>query len=202
MKKWALFSFFILSAALTTKWLLEYQKYEQVNASTKVNRKWQGHIKRSQEEKPERLEKISKEDKMYLPTEKKHRLPSSLESTNQVTQTRRKIIGHKQILPQELTLINNPRHDWEDVFVRKMLDTQAPKTKMFIQHTGPALIVNKTRARAVEEVFVTFKKENQGVSSYMAWVDSETGSIVRTWDQTHNHNFRQKASPLTPTGQL
>lgn len=203
MKKWGVTFFFILSLLVTAKWLTQYHRYELGdNPGELKNKEWQGYIKSSEQKTAQKIQVISPEDKNFLPSNKKKRGPSST-STVQKTKGREKtIIGNKQALTQELMLINEPREDWQEVFVQKMLDIQNPNTKMFVQHKGQAFIVKNTQARAVEEVLVTFKSEDQGVSSYMAWVDSETGSLVNTWSQTHNHNFRKEAPRLIPTGQL
>lgn len=203
MKKWAAFLFFVLSVIFTTKWLTDYRAYEQSETAQNKNDQWQGHVKKTAQSKPVQLKDISKQDRKFLPSspQKIKRRPSSL-PPQMSSRPRKKMIGKQDVLEQELMLINDPRSDWQEIFVERMLNTQAPNTKMFVQHKGQAYIVRNTKARAVEEVLVTFKREDESVSSYMAWVDSETGSLIKTWAQTHNHNFREKASGLTPSGSL
>lgn len=204
MKKWGVTFFFILSLLVTAKWLTQYHRYELGDKASELkNKEWQGYIKKPEQKTAQKIQVISQEDKKFLPSEKIRRGPSSTSAPQKMTPPKKKkIIGNKQVLTQELMLINEPREDWQEVFVQKMLDIQNPNTKMFVQHKGQALIVKNAQARSVEEVMVTFKSKEQGVSSYMAWVDSETGSLVNTWSRTHNHNFRKQAPRLTPTGQL
>lgn len=203
MKRWGALLFFLFSLMVTTKWLIEYRAYEKNEITQEKSLEWSGHIKKADQPGPIPLQKISKEDQKYLPSPPKNqRGPSSLTAPKSASVRSKKLVGRKDALEQELMLINDPRSDWQEIFVERMLNTQAPETKLFVQHKGQTLIVKGTQARAVEEVLVTFKKDDKSVSSYMAWVDSETGSLVRTWSQTHNHNFRKKASGLTPTGAL
>lgn len=203
MKRWGALLFFLFSLMVTTKWLIEYRAYEKNQIVQDENLEWKGYIKKTPQARPLALQEISEEDRKFLPSPSKtKRQPSSIPSSRPASSQKKKMIGHKKVLEQELMLINNPRSDWQEIFVEKMLNTQAPETKIFVQHKGQAYIVRNTKARAVEEVLVTFKRDDKSVSSYMAWVDAETGSIVRTWSQTHNHNFREKASGLTPTGSL
>lgn len=204
MKRCGAILFFIFSLMLTGKWLITYSEYEKSGQVRQERSEWKGYIKKGQDSKPGPLKKISQEDKKYLtsPAPSNERSPSALSNEKNSPKRNKNIIGNQKVLEQELTLTNNPRSDWQEIFVERMLSTQPPNTKVFIQHKGQAYIVRSSDARSVEEVLISFKKEDKSISSYMAWVDSETGSLIRTWARTQGHNFRSKGPRLAPSGTL
>lgn len=211
MKKWGIFIFLFLGTLLVYKWLSPFHQSErnhQVQERQNQTKNWQAY-KKQDSQNPKVIKTIvDDQDRKFLSDEKKaerQRTPAAKKQNIGPSEKRisgRKVVGNKQAQKQELTLINEPKDYWQETFAQKLLDTQLPDTKMYVKHTDSALIINRQKARAVEEVMVTFRLPNQNISSYMAWVDSETGSIIQTWAKTHNHNFRSKPQRFRPTGEL
>jgi hypothetical protein len=112
-------------------------------------------------------------------------------------------LGLKEI--KKIERINNPSDDWEDQLSTELLRFHDRDTKLFIRPERGLIRIEGDKMRFVEEVVVSFVTERKGQTSFKALVDSETGKVLATWDQTVQENlpslFKRKRG-LTPTGGL
>jgi hypothetical protein len=105
-------------------------------------------------------------------------------------------------LDKELKSINEPDSDWQNLLANYLLDTQESDTVLFLKHLKSGIMVRGDQGRYTEEVLVTFQLSNKNISSYIALVDAQTGSLINTWSPTINHNFRTPPPRLSPSGAI
>ena len=128
------------------------------------------------------------------------RLPASIPSqSSDETFENRKIIGNLNRDSLELRPLNEPSEDWEQSLAEEMMKFQSPETKLFIKHDEQIVLASEKLYRYVEEVTVTYQKENGELTSFKAWIDSENGKLLNTWSRTIVHNFREPAQKYRPS---
>ena len=95
----------------------------------------------------------------------------------------RTIVGnfsrHKQ-----LPLSNKINENWMQLALGKLDRYTQQDTKLKIEHVKPAIFVKHNIGRYVEHVKIILKKDNGLVSAYDAYIDSQSGNIIRTWNRT------------------
>lgn len=123
----------------------------------------------------------------------------------------RHLIGDPSVLKlslddiERLERVNGPTHDWEEQLSTELLRFHDSDTKLFIKPERGLIKIQDNKMRFVEEVIVSFVTKRKGQTSFKALVDSETGKVISTWDQTVQENlpslFKRKKG-LVPTGTL
>lgn len=88
----------------------------------------------------------------------------------------------------ELEMINKPNTNWKEILGNDLLRFQNEETKVLIKEEFPVIKIQFGKGQYLEQVMVSFLFKNGNMSSYRALVDSDTGSIVETWDKTINEN--------------
>lgn len=111
----------------------------------------------------------------------------------------RRIVGNLNQKSLDLRPLNEPSIDWEQSLAEEMMRFQNLETKLFIKHDEQVILASEKLYRYVEEVTVTYQKEDGELTSFKAWIDSENGQLLNTWSRTIVHNFRKPAQKYRPS---
>lgn len=122
------------------------------------------------------------------PTKEKAKKPSrkiaSVPSSSVINKIQdRKIVGLSRI-DKDFPITNSINKDWKTLAIKKLSHSIEDGTKIEIQLVKPALYVKHNIGRYVEHVKISFKKPSGLKSGYDAYIDSQTGHVVQTWNQT------------------
>ena len=98
----------------------------------------------------------------------------------------RLIIGDKVQKSEDIKYINKTNPEWQTAYTKKLLRLGKGKkvSELKIEHQKSMVQVKRKSARNLEHVRVSYLNENGNPFSYEALIDSETGSMVRSWNQT------------------
>lgn len=140
------------------------------------------------------------------------RAPANSEKSNMETDNKNVVflnLGKPNVKPElnELTFINSYNPEWKELLAKELMLFQPESVEVFFKpHKSVVKIMENNQAMFLEEVSVTYKT-NLGPRSFKAFINSENGKIVETWERTHYDNFspRMPASEnqgLSPTGTL
>ncbi len=128
------------------------------------------------------------------------RRPASIPTKSpEETFEKRKIVGTLNRQSLDLRPLNEPSADWEQSLAEEMMKFQSPETKLFIKHDEQIVLASEKLYRYVEEVTLTYQKEDGEITSFKAWIDSENGQLLNTWSRTIVHNFRKPAQKYRPS---
>ncbi|MFZ4715153.1 MAG: hypothetical protein ACOYL6_15635 [Bacteriovoracaceae bacterium] len=89
------------------------------------------------------------------------------------------------------------KEKWFPTLKKQLLAFQAPSTKVFVEGEE-----NHPFGKEKEVLLVTYIKRNGNRSSFRALLDTKTGMILRTWDQTQFEPFKKEKLLVSPTGSL
>jgi len=152
-----------------------------------------------------------KELKFVQPTSTKDsakRMPSSIKS--KVPKVRmlagREITGDRKADTKHLVWTNSFDPKWKEELGNSLLRFQESDTKVLVKKNKSVVEIRNGKGRLLEHVTVSYLHEGDDTTSFNAWVDSETGELVRTWNKTIKEPVGQQhkhSRPiLTPTGTL
>ncbi len=99
----------------------------------------------------------------------------------------REIVGENlgKISSKKLPLINYVSSQWVNKLTWQLIRSQVSGINVMVDHKKELILVRKGQGRYVEKVLVTYKnKEGKKISSFNALVDSQTGTIIRSWNRT------------------
>ncbi len=100
----------------------------------------------------------------------------------------------------ELKMLNKVSLDWKEVMGEELMRFQSEDTKLMVKEEIPVIKIEDGKGRFLEQVIVTYLKNNGEKNSFKALVDSETGTIVETWDRSiHERIGRQKGRMAFPS---
>lgn len=85
---------------------------------------------------------------------------------------------------KDFPINNKVNKEWKKLAYNRLNKMTDKKIKIEIRPVAPILFVKHNMGRYVEHVKVILKKENGLRSAYDAYVDSQSGAIVRTWNRT------------------
>ncbi len=93
--------------------------------------------------------------------------------------------------------INKFNEDWMELLEENLLKFQEPSTKVKISHQESIIFSQYGKSRLAEKVVVQYLIHNQMVSSFNAYVDSQTGEIIGLpWGRTVSEKkFMPKIKP-------
>ena len=149
-----------------------------------------------------------KEKSAYLTFQKSKKKISYYPSTKselKKTKLKTKKKPIKTIVPKERTLMgsnigsfkkgskklemeNKISKNWKKLYGKELLRFQGPDTKVVIKHEKSFIMVINNKGRYIEQVLVSFIKNNKHYSSFRALVNSETGRQFSTFERTlHEH---------------
>ncbi len=96
----------------------------------------------------------------------------------------------------ELAMTNNLNPGWKEIMGNDLMRFQPEDTKLLVKEELPVIQIVDGKGRYLEQVIITYLSKNGERSSFKALVDSDTGSIVETWDRTISEK-RPKTSGMT-----
>ncbi|MAZ48502.1 MAG: hypothetical protein CME65_08060 [Halobacteriovoraceae bacterium] len=131
------------------------------------------------------------------------RIPSSIKSSktsptipkNDNIIGKRVLIGDKFSDKSKLKFINSVNPDWQKIYTKKLLrlGKAKPVSELKIDHQKSLIQVKKNSARNLEHIKVSYLDESGNPFAFEALVDSHTGSLVRSWNQTR-YEFKKPLS--------
>jgi hypothetical protein len=96
----------------------------------------------------------------------------------------------------ELQMVNTINPEWKDVMGNDLMRFQPADTKLMVKEEVPVIKIIEGQGRYLEQVTVTYLQKDGNRSSFKALVDSETGSVVETWDRTVQEHIRKPRGGL------
>jgi hypothetical protein len=92
----------------------------------------------------------------------------------------------------DLQMANSVNPEWKDIMGNDLMRFQPADTKLMVKEEVPVIKIVNGIGRYLEQVTVTYLQKNGSRSSFKALVDSETGTVVETWDRTIHEHIRPK----------
>lgn len=100
----------------------------------------------------------------------------------------------------QLEMLNKISSDWKEILGNDLIRFQSEFTKVMIKEELPVIKIQNGKGQYLEQVIVTYIFQNGNISSYRALVDSESGSILETWDKSvHEKSFQKRAGLSLPS---
>lgn len=99
----------------------------------------------------------------------------------------------------ELTMTNNLNPGWKETMGNDLMRFQPEDTKLLVKEELPVIQIVDGKGRYLEQVIITYLTKDGGRSSFKALVDSDTGSIVETWDRTISEKRARTSGMTMPT---
>lgn len=110
-------------------------------------------------------------------------------NTNPIVDTREYIGKFKDI--SQLKFVNKISLDWEDRYKARFFNNipEDQKIKNFkIEKKKSIVKVKNNSARNLEHIIVSFNKADGSPFAFEAMIDSDTGSMLHSWNKTHSEN--------------
>ncbi len=134
------------------------------------------------------------------------RRPSSIPSMAQKVRmiAGREVTGDRNADAKGLKWVNSYNSKWQEKLGNLLLKFQEPDTKVLVKKNKSVIEIKNGKGRLMEHVTISYLLKGDDTTSFNAWVDSETGQMIRTWNKTikepvgHHH----ERLILTPTGTL
>lgn len=101
-----------------------------------------------------------------------------------------------QPIPPVLSFRNKRSKDWKKKLGNSVMRFLKNDTKLFLKEMDSLSILERDKARFVEKVSIRIQSPQGRLNSYNALVDSETGEIVKTWNQTIHESMTQNKNAL------
>jgi len=196
MKKIFIISTFILAA------LVIFNFWGRQNLVTQRDDKWETFNKVTQSEVtnyPTTKEEAKKAN-IDLKKLKSENSAPPLRKPAAVKKGRELLTYPNQKLPKKLNYKNAPREDWKALFGQDVLRFLRPDTLLHVKKEKSATIIEEGKGRYVEQVLVKLISPEGRKYSYQAFVDSENGKVIKTWNQTIHEPFGKKAQRMRATG--
>lgn len=96
----------------------------------------------------------------------------------------------------ELVMVNMPNPDWKEVMGNDLMRFQDEETKLLVKEEVPVIKIQDGKGRYLEQVTITYLTKDGDRNSFKALVDSDSGSIVETWDRTIHEKAHKKSSGM------
>lgn len=110
-------------------------------------------------------------------------------------------LGNKK-LPKDIKTVNIYNPQWKNKLEKYLLKFQNPAVKVDVKLHEAYIMVKNDQARFVEEVVINYTEKGEHISSFRAIVDSEDGSILKTFDKITIQERRKPYPRLKPTGSI
>jgi hypothetical protein len=104
----------------------------------------------------------------------------------------RALVGNVHI-QTDFPIANKINKNWQELATNKLSQFKEVDTTLKITPIKAAIYVKHQIGRYVEHVKISLTKKDGVTSSYEAYVDSQSGAIIETWNQTR-FEFRSIAS--------
>ena len=134
---------------------------------------------------------ITKKEKHKNSSQKVSRSIASIPTSKQ---NNRIIVGNKKNI-NNVNLINKVNKNWKNIFAnnfKRMTNLKEIKN-LEIELKKSIIKIQNNSGRNIEHVLVRYMKPNGMPMSFEAYIDSETGQTIQTWNKTH-YDFKK---PLT-----
>ncbi len=142
------------------------------------------------EKKPNTISSHKSTKKEIKKAKLKTRKPASVMANYFPRINGRRIYGNdiKQYLKKgsPLTYKNKYNKEWKGKLGKKLLAFQPKNVKLFIRKDDALVLIERGGGRLVEKVSISFIHTNGMKTGYEAYIDSETGDVVKTWNQTRH----------------
>ncbi len=132
-------------------------------------------------------------DTSFIPHEKsaekslkQHRSPASVPTKR----LRPQLAGREIIGPyhsgMELKFINSPNQKWKEIYTKRYINTIGTNLSknLKVEHKKSLIKVHFDQGRYLEHIVVSNVDEKGNPFSFEALIDSETGTMVRSWNKT------------------
>lgn len=96
----------------------------------------------------------------------------------------------------ELRMVNSINPDWKEIMGQDLMRFQPADTKLMVKEEVPVIKIIEGQGRYLEQVTITYLQKDGNRSSFKALVDSDTGSVVETWDRTVHEKIRKQRGGL------
>ncbi len=100
----------------------------------------------------------------------------------------------------ELAMLNEINPEWKDIMGSKLMKFQPEDTKVLVKEELPVIQIIEGKGRFLEQVIITYVSTKGGRSSFKALVDSQTGTIIQTWDKTISEKRIRTSGLSLPVG--
>jgi hypothetical protein len=198
MKKILTFTFIFLIVGITAYFFWPSSKKEQWHTYNKENTDTINSYPTTTKEKKEAHLDHEKE-------KKGRRAPASVKKPvveKKSVKNRTWNLKPDQKLPKKITFLNEPKKEWRDLLGQDLMRFLRPKTKVFIKNQGSHTILKRNGGLHVEKVHIKMQSPEGRQYAYHAYVDSETGKVIRTWNQTIHEPMGKKTEKLKPSGHI
>lgn len=95
-----------------------------------------------------------------------------------------------------LEMLNEYNPEWKKLLGQNLLNFQEETTKVIVREEFPIIKVEDKKGIYMEQVVITFLAKNGEQSSYRAYVNSENGKVVDTWDRMIVENPLKRRTKL------
>lgn len=163
-------------AILSVFILVDYKSETGTLTKSNLKQKSNSHLKSKKVKRPSRSIASLKETKRDIPLKKINKNDSNIIID-------RKVVGSSS---KKYTLVNKINKDWKKLATKKLAFTWGHKIGRIIEIDSikPAIYVKHGIGKNVEHVRISLTDENGKHSGYEAYIDSESGSIIQTWNRT------------------
>lgn len=105
-----------------------------------------------------------------------------------------------QEVPQKMTFKNEVNKEWKALMGQDILRFLRPDTKLFVKKEKSLTLLERGLGRHVEQVYVKMVSPEGRQFSYHAYVDSESGKVLRTWNNTIHEPMGKETPKIRPSG--
>jgi hypothetical protein len=95
-----------------------------------------------------------------------------------------------------LEMINMQNPNWKDILGNELIRFQNQETKVMVKDEHSVIKIKNAKGQYLEQVMITYLFKNGSLNSFRALIDSETGSVLETWDKAIQENDHQKSVEL------
>lgn len=95
----------------------------------------------------------------------------------------RKVVGQLR-KDKDVIIGNEISKDWKEKAYKRLNDMITDETKLEIRTVKPVVFIQHGMGKYAEHVKVVLQRKNGLRSAYDAYIDSQSGAIIRTWNRT------------------
>lgn len=208
MKKGLFFISLILLGAIFF-WYQKGNKDDWQTFVKKENQLIKTYPTTSREKKEARIDKgaaKSSAQNSHTQAQSTKRAPASLKKGPPASKTpqnqRITIALPDQTVIKDASPLNKPHKEWKKRLGNEILRFMRPETKVYLKKLESLTVYEKGRPLHVEKVHVKLTTPEGRLFSYNALVDSETGKVVETWNQTNHEPMGGQTKKIRPSGAL
>lgn len=135
------------------------------------------------------------------PQAQDQRSPASVKKQAPTSLKDRKWILHaNQKLPNKITFKNEPKKNWKELMGQDVMRFLRPETKLLVKKEKSLTLLERDGGLHVEQVYIKMISPEGKHFSYHAFVDSETGKIIKTWNRTIHEPMGKETPKIRPSG--